>query len=111
MATGSAFNGKCYSTVQDATDAYYSTYTPMLTSGAVSYLTQFQKIDGIWKSVTYEKAASDWVQQSVQVVPALTFPACDSAGENFQDGVTMGWLITLTLIMAWGFNRMREQAR
>ena len=105
---GAMFNGICYETLPLATDAYFSSVGPFLTSGATSYLTEFSKITGTWKIARYSIASNGTVTTLTQSnAPLVSLPSCDPL-EYFVDGTMVGWGIVGALIAAWVIKNMRR---
>lgn len=114
MATGSLYAGRCYSSQDEAFDAFVSSAVPTVTPGATSYLHRFEFSGSplVASSVTMSKAlAGDWVLESRVLVSSPGFAPCDSDGERFLDGVFIGWLIVGLMAGMWGWKKTREQIR
>lgn len=108
MAVGFEYQGRCYGSVADAADSYFSSYGPVITSGTTSYVTVFSKDLGVWKSKGFSISSTGvWTQRFNTNAIIPTFPACDTA-EQFNDGLIIGWGIAAAMIAAWAFNFMRQ---
>ena len=107
-STASLVNGSCYVSAAAAADAFFSQQPAAFTSGAVSYLSNFQNDAGVWKLYQYSiDAAGAYTLRSATVATVPTFPLCDST-ESFFDGMAIGWGITLAIIAAYSFTQLRK---
>jgi hypothetical protein len=108
---GSLVFDKCYPTVGAAADAFFSARGPVLTSGATSYLTWFEKVGADWhinRQSISETGVVTNLASSIATVPA--FPECD-ASLSFNDGRDVGWLLVGLMIVAWCLLILRRQVR
>lgn len=97
---GALHAGKCYLSQSDAAAAFFQGAAPSVTSGQTSFVTAFENVGGVWKSVGYSvDAAGVWSLRYASNAVVPTFPDCDPA-ENFKDGVVIGWGISSALIIA-----------
>ena len=112
MATGTTFGGRCFASDAEAVDAYYSAVPPNVVSGVTSYMVQFVKDAGIWKTQSFSRTGiNPWVLESMQIAPVPMFASCDGSDQQFADGLGVGWAIVGVVVIAWGFNRMKEQMK
>lgn len=105
---GYAYSGRCFSTVDDVTDAYFTGRPVEVTSGATSYATEFSKSGGVWESKGYSiDAAGVWTLRYTSAASVPSFPSCDPA-ESFNDGLILGWGIAFAMVAAWAISHMRR---
>lgn len=105
---GALVGGRCYASQDAAADAYYSAAAPAQTPGGTSYLSEFVKVSGVWKLRRYQVASNgDVAMLTDATAPALSFPACDPAGD-FKDGLTMGWGVVAAMAVAWAIVALRR---
>ena len=109
MASGAVFDGLCYQSSQEAQDAYYSSAAPF------SYVDQ----NGTPFTFQYEKRGPDWILLKYQDMAVVGksyvsmidgFSSCDPA-ESFNDGLSIGWAISLTIIIIASFKLMQRAAK
>jgi len=108
---GALLGTVCYPSQTDAANVFFTEGGAFFTSGAVSYQSWFELVGAVW-TLKRQSIASDGaitnLTSSVATVPA--FPVCDPV-EPFNDGVLVGWGIATAMVMAWGFSKIRQQAR
>lgn len=108
---GALLKEKCYPSQADAVDAYFSGKDPSYTAGATSYLSWFEKVGTTWvikrQSINSGGAITN-LTSSNATVPA--FPVCNET-MAFNDGLTVGWGIATTMVLAWCYSMVRKQAR
>lgn len=108
---GALLGSVCYPTQSDAVDAHFTGKGPSYTAGATSYVSWFEKVGGVWQ-IKRQSIASTGVitnlTSSNATVPS--FPVCDEV-MPFNDGLLVGWGIATVMVMAWGFSKVRQQAR
>jgi hypothetical protein len=108
MGIGAEFQGRCYISIADAADAYFTGQPVQIVSGATSYATEFSKLGAVWHSKGYSISSTGvWTTRykSIAVVPI--FPVCDTA-ESFNDGLLLGWGIATAMVLAWAVSHMRR---
>lgn len=111
MTTGFLAAGRCFASSADATDVYFSSFPPGVTSNATSYWTYFEKAAGVWKVKSYSWSSTGVATLRFTVnAPTPTLAACE-VDAAFFDGMTIGWGVVAAMVIAWGFRTMREQAR
>lgn len=103
--------GQCFSTASDAADAHFSGQGPSYTAGDTSYQSWFEKVSGVWmikrQSISSAGAVTNLTSSAVTVP---SFPMCDELMQ-FNDGILVGWGIATVMVAAWGFSKIRQQAR
>lgn len=108
---GALFNGLCYITQNEATDAYFVSAPVNIISGSTSYATKFDKVSGVWKSTGYTVSSTGvWTQKFQTNAPVPSFPVCDESG-NYKDGVIIGWGIATAMILAAALMSLRAGAK
>lgn len=105
---GYLFAGFCYSSIADASDAYYSAQGVAMTAGSPMYLGWYSKeVDG-WKSVSQGiNSAGVVVFSSSAPVTVPAFAECDQLSA-LGDGVALGWAVVGAMALAWGIMQMRR---
>lgn len=107
--TGFLSNGTCFETAQEASDNFYSLYVPLTWVDPVTgtntkyYLPLVDGFHLIWLqngSVISNNLAS-----------LKSLPSCLAPSESFQDGINVGWLVGLVIVIAFGINQLRRVIR
>ena len=108
---GALVKNVCYVSQGEALDAFYSSAPSSVVSGETSYITQFQKIGGVWKASSYTVSSAGALELRHQVnAPIPTFPECDPAA-GFVDGMTIGWMVATLFILVASVVALRRGAR
>ena len=95
---GALFNNQCYLSDSLAIDAYFSSASPSLNSGSVTYSSFFYKSGSVWMIETVSVNNQGRVTVVSNAPASLpVFPVCDPA-EHFNDGFVVGWGIAAILI-------------
>ena len=113
MATLGYFShGKCWPDQATATAAHWSNGSGLfITPGTTSYMSNIVNEGGVWSIIRYSIASNGGsTKLGYTALPPQTFPYCDTT-EQFFDGMAIGWGIALTMVLAWGFKMIRQQAR
>lgn len=108
---GALFKQNCYASNSEALDAFYSGFSVVHTAGRTSYREWYEKPSGTWllkrQSIASDGTVTDL---SSSVAPVLSFPTCN-VGEEFLDGMTVGWGIALAMLLAWSWKLMEKATR
>lgn len=108
---GALLGAVCHPSNAVAANVYFSGSAPVLSAGSPTYVAWFEQVSGVWNLRRQAVQGDGTVQQmpdTVAVVPI--FPGCDQ-NEQFNDGMLMGWGIAALMVMAWGWSKVRQQAR
>lgn len=108
MAVGYLYNGHCYASANEAADAYFSAFTPVINAGATSYATLYAKVSGVWYARGYSINSSGiWTLRYNSVSPVPIFPTCDPVS-SFTDGMTLGWGVAAAMVAVYAVNLIRR---
>ncbi len=108
---GALVKNVCYSSQTEAVDAFYSGASAPVVSGDVTYVTQFTKVSGVWKSQGFTvDGAGKWSLRYQTDAPIPTFPECDAAA-GLKDGLVVGWLVATAMILAAALVNLKRAAR
>lgn len=108
---GHLVNGRCFSTLDAATDSFYSVAGMKVYAATTSYEHYFYKSAGVWRHKSNTLTSTGTRNQRYDIVaPVPAFPACDPAA-SFFDGISIGWGIAAAMIAASSFALMRRAAR
>lgn len=101
----------CYPSQADAVNAYFSGKGPSFTVGETSFISWYEQVSGVWKIKRQSISSTGVVTNLTESIATLpTFPTCDETA-TFTDGLTVGWGIATVMVLAWGFSKIRQQAR
>lgn len=116
MATGYFAAGVCWAVKSDAQLAAVGQSFPVISewSGfpAYQHFACFPAPDDYCNLYTYRTDSGALVATYTGVRPAT--PSCELAGDPLQntlDGITLGWLVVLSMALAYGFKLMKDQAK
>lgn len=105
---GALLGEKCFINQSDALDAYYSAQLPSVTAGTTTYVSEFVKVSGVWKVQRKSISSTGTVTAQTDAnAPVISFPTCVE-GQNFADGLTVGWGIAGAMIAAWAIAILRR---
>ncbi len=108
---GYLVGNRCFGSIGEASDSYYSTTRPALTPGSVTYESYYSVVSGGWKQCRSQISSTGVRSGNACVATAsLQFQECSPAS-YFADGVVLGWAVAGVLIAAWGFVKIREVLR
>jgi len=108
---GALIGTVCHSSQADAANAFFTDGGVFFTSGAVSYQSWFELVGSVWTLKRQSIAPDGTVTNLASVAATIpSFPGCDPV-EPFNDGMLVGWGIATVMVMAWGFSKIRQQAR
>lgn len=97
-ATGALWGDRCFPSQADALDAFYLAKSSAEVPGSTTYVIQYAKESGLWKSQGYSiDGAGVWTLRYSTVAPTPSFPVCDPT-EPFFDGVTIGWAFASAMV-------------
>lgn len=99
---GSRVGDRCFDTVSEASDQFFSSQAVGHSAGVTSYLSWFEKVGGVWY-LKRESVASNGAVTSLGSSGATVpvFPAC-SVTDQFFDGMTIGWAVAGAMLLAYG---------
>jgi len=108
MANGFRTGNTCYSTVDEAADAYFASAQPFLfESNAHVMLITYEKVAGKWSWGVLDTGT---MTKSYNTLQNPLFPSCDPA-QGLQDGISMGWMVGTVLIAVAAIASMKRGAR
>lgn len=107
---GYIFEGTCYATEADATDAAFQGYSPSFLSGNPTLHTYlWRNSSGQWSivqdSITNGVTTTQWTASP----QTLTFSTCDTPTtpyESFQQGHELGWAVASVMILVFVIRRI-----
>jgi len=110
MATGFLAEGVCFETLQDATDSHFSGIPVATIVTATSTLQN-----------SYFKAGTVWGYQQKSIsptgvitpvfsitAPVPAFPACFAPSEQYNDGLSFGFLIVSLMVTPWLLSQLKK---
>lgn len=107
------FDGYCYATIDEASNAEISTPIFNASSGLVDF-TGYTVTSATTVNLTFNYKTMIAGGPSVYTIPR-TYPSCTSVGYltnytglGLADAVTVSWLVVLVWSIAWGIKQMRR---
>lgn len=107
---GYRFGETCYSTNMEAFSAYLVNHTIWVTPGSTPYVNQieYDMATSTYRFKSYTVATNGlWTLKSNTAMPVPGFPTCNVM-EQFNDGVTVGWLIFAVLVAGFAVKFIRR---
>jgi hypothetical protein len=108
MADGALLGNFCYASQEKALDIYYSSVPPTHSNGSPMYVTQYEKVSGVWMLKRFVLDGSGNLTSAGQAAAAVpVFPVCDTF-ESFKDAHALGWGVAAAVIGAAVMMSMRK---
>jgi len=109
MTIGYLTLGKCFPSINEAVDNYYSSINPSSAQASNGYtmITRYQKESGVWKFNTYQ--ISNNVLSGTWSAPTNIYGSCTLENDpttNFTDGMSLGWGVAGAMILAFAVRRI-----
>jgi hypothetical protein len=108
MSAGFLHQNVCYASLAEATAAHWSANPVFITPGTTSYISDTVWSGTAWVIKKYTlSSAGALTLNSTTTAPTLAFPTCET-GQEFLDGMTVGWGVAAAVIGAWVIKNLRR---